>query len=189
MFRSIRATEKQNHRRDRHNDARARRGQKGAVFTVYEGKKLQRTRHPAGISPNLTLETFGKPFFVAKPGSAWAEELKKMGGDYMIFEPGNPPQEYLDLVAKGVEKAKKAVSSGDYDLVVLDEINCALFFGLIKWEDLLDLIDSKAENTELILTGRGATPELIERADLVTEMREIKHYYMQGVQARKGIEN
>lgn len=142
-----------------------------------------------GISPNLTLETFGKPFFVAKPGSAWAEELKKMGGDYMIFEPGNPPQEYLDLVAKGVEKAKKAVSSGAYDLVVLDEINCALFFGLIKWEDLLDLIDSKAENTELILTGRGATPELIERADLVTEMREIKHYYMQGVQARKGIEN
>ena len=81
------------------------------------------------------------------------------------------------------------VLSGEYDMVVLDEINCAMFFGLLSIDDVLDLIRNKPSHTELILTGRCAPDEIIAAADLVTEMREIKHYYTKGVEARRGIEN
>lgn len=141
------------------------------------------------ISPNLTLETMGKPFFVVKEGTMTAEELAKWGNDIVVFPPGKPPQEYVAVAKKGVDRAKAAVSSGEYDLVILDEINVAMFFELVSWEQVEDIINSKLERVELVLTGRGASPELIERADLVTEMREIKHYYNQGVEARLGIEN
>lgn len=142
-----------------------------------------------GISDNLTLETVGKPFFVVKEGSMPEEELAKWRDKVVIFPPGNPPREYLEIVAKGLKRAREAVAGGKYDLVVLDEINVALFFELVTWEELLEIIDSKPDNVELVLTGRGATPELIARADLVTEMCEIKHYYTQGIEARIGIEN
>lgn len=141
------------------------------------------------VSPNLTLETMGKPFFVVKEGAMTKEELAKWGDDIVVFPPGQPPQEYLDIAAKGVNRAKEAVSSGAYDLVILDEIIVTMFFELVTWEQLLRVINSKLDSVELVLTGRGATPELIERADLVTEMREIKHYYNDGVEARPGIEN
>jgi len=142
-----------------------------------------------GISPNLTLETVGKPFFVVKEGSMPEEELAKWRDKAVIFPPGQPPREYVELIEKGIERAREALTGGEYDLVVLDEINVALYFGLVSWEQVEALIDSRAEKVELVMTGRGAGPELIEKADLVTEMREIKHYYMQGVEARKGIEN
>jgi cob(I)alamin adenosyltransferase len=74
-------------------------------------------------------------------------------------------------------------------VVILDELVVALHFGLVSWQDVEDLIEAKAPEVELVLTGRGATAELIARADLVTEMQEVKHYYTQGVMARKGIEN
>ncbi|MCJ7746530.1 MAG: cob(I)yrinic acid a,c-diamide adenosyltransferase, partial [Desulfobacterales bacterium] len=76
----------------------------------------------------------------------------------------------------------------EYDIVILDEINVAIDYGLILLSDLLQLIDSKPETVELILTGRNAKPELLERADLVTEMVERKHHYQKGIKARKGIE-
>jgi cob(I)alamin adenosyltransferase len=142
-----------------------------------------------GISPNLTLETLGKPFFVVKEGSMPEEELAKWRDKVVIFPPGQPPREYVELLEKGIKTAKEALTSGEYQLVVLDEINVALHFGLVTWEQVEDLIDSKRDDVELVLTGRGATPELIEKADLVTEMREIKHYYTKGVEARIGIEN
>jgi len=141
------------------------------------------------ISEKLTIETIGKPFFLIKEGSMPEEELAKWKRKAVVFPPGKPPQEYLELVATGVAKAKEVLTSGDYDLVILDEINVALFFDLVTWEEVEDLINSKGEGIELILTGRGAPPELIARADLVTEMREIKHYYTRGVEARIGIEN
>jgi len=78
--------------------------------------------------------------------------------------------------------------SGDYDLVILDEINVALEWHLIRLEDVLSLLDQKPEKVELILTGRYAHPEVIARADLVTEMREIKHPYHKGIVSRRGIE-
>lgn len=152
---------------------------------AYSEHKLMDT-----LAPDLSTECVGKPFFVTVEGMMSDEELEKWRGKVVIFPAGKPPQEYLDIISAGLNKAKWAVKSGEYDLVVLDEINCALAFGLVSWSELLDIIDSKAENTELVLTGRGASRELIERADLVTEMKEIKHYYAtQGVEARLGIEN
>lgn len=141
------------------------------------------------ISPDLHLETLGKPFFVAKEGSLTAEELAKWGSEVVVFPPGKPPADYVAVAVQGIGRAKAAVSNGKYDLVILDEINVAMFFELVSWRQVEDVINSKLENVELVLTGRGASPELIERADLVTEMREIKHYYQQGVEARLGIEN
>lgn len=141
------------------------------------------------LSPQLTLETLGKPFFIAREGEVSAEELAKWGKEVVVFPPGQPPQEYLALMQKGIERARKAVSSGEYDLVILDEIIMALYFDLISWQQLEDLIHSRHETVEVVLTGRGAPPELLAQADLVTEMREVRHYYQQGVEARLGIEN
>ncbi len=141
------------------------------------------------ISENLTVETVGKPFFIIKEGSMPEDELVKWRDQAVIFPPGQPPQEYLKIVAQGIAKAQEVIMDGKYDVVILDEINVALHFGLVTWQQVKTLIEQKAEGVELVLTGRGAPPELISRADLVTEMREIKHYYTQGIQARKGIDN
>lgn len=139
--------------------------------------------------PGVTWKTLGKPFFIAKAGSISDEDLAQYGGGCVVFEEGSPPEEYVKMISEGFADAKEMVLSGDYDMVVLDEINCAMFFGLIDVGEVLDLINNKPVHTELILTGRCAPDEIIEAADLVTEMREIKHYYNDGVQARKGIEN
>ncbi|MBM3190119.1 MAG: cob(I)yrinic acid a,c-diamide adenosyltransferase, partial [Chloroflexi bacterium] len=81
-----------------------------------------------------------------------------------------------------------AMLSGMYDIVVLDEVNVAIWFGLLSVAEVLALLEERPPYVEIILTGRRAPQELIERADLVTEMREVKHYYVQGVSARVGIE-
>lgn len=140
------------------------------------------------LSENLTLHTLGKPFFVAEEGML-TEEQKKAFEGIVIFPPNNPPEDYCRMVKEGLDEAYRAAVSGEYDIIVMDEICCALRFGLAKWEDVLRIIDGRAAHTELILTGRGASDALIDRADLVTEMTEIKHYYTQGVEARRGIEN
>ena len=80
------------------------------------------------------------------------------------------------------------MASVEYDLVVLDEINVALHYKLFPLDRVLKMLDHKNERTEVVLTGRYAPQELIDKADLVTEMKEIKHYYTKGVKARKGIE-
>jgi cob(I)alamin adenosyltransferase len=89
---------------------------------------------------------------------------------------------------RGLERARRAMLSGQYHIVVLDEVNVAIWFGLLGVEDVLSVLDERPGEVEVVLTGRRAPPELIERADLVTEMREVKHYYQQGVPAREGIE-
>ena len=139
--------------------------------------------------PGVTWKTLGKPFFIAKAGSISKEELAEYGDSCVVFEEGNPPAEYVKMINDGFAEAREMVLSGDYDMVVLDEINCTMFFGLLGVADVLELIRNKPEHTELILTGRCAPEEIIEAADLVTEMREIKHYYNNGVQARRGIED
>lgn len=141
-----------------------------------------------GISPNLTLETMGKPYFIVEEGSVPDEELARWNDEVVVFPPGKPPADYVEIMLKGLERARDAVSSGMYDLVILDEIVVALHFGLISWEQLQGIIRGKKDSVELVLTGRGATPELREAADLVTDMQESKHYYSLGVEARKGIE-
>jgi cob(I)alamin adenosyltransferase len=88
---------------------------------------------------------------------------------------------------KGIVRAKELLLSNRYRIVVLDEILNLLEFELITEDEILELMEIKGKS-ELILTGRGATDQLIKRADLVTEMKEIKHYYSSGVIARKGVE-
>lgn len=93
-----------------------------------------------------------------------------------------------EMARRGLEICRQAMLSGRYDLVVLDEINVALWFGLVSDEAVKTFLDERPGKTELLLTGRYAPRWLIERADLVTEMKLIKHYYDAGVMARDGIE-
>jgi cob(I)alamin adenosyltransferase len=101
----------------------------------------------------------------------------------------NPAQEDIDLAAGALAMAKEKLLSGEYDLVILDEINGTAGFGLIKVDEILELISIRPQQVELVLTGRNADPRVIAAADLVTEMVEVKHYYKAGVPARLGIEN
>lgn len=96
--------------------------------------------------------------------------------------------EHMAQAQRGLERAREAMRSGQYDIIVLDEVNVAIWFGLLNVNEVLAFLDQRPEHVEVILTGRCAPPQLIERADLVTEMREVKHYYQQGVTAREGIE-
>lgn len=100
-----------------------------------------------------------------------------------------PEQEDIDSAKEGLKRCTEIISEGEYDVVVLDEINIALYFKLFTVEDVVKMLEKRAPHIEIILTGRYAPQELIEMADLVTEMKEIKHYYAEGVMARKGIEN
>jgi cob(I)alamin adenosyltransferase len=104
------------------------------------------------------------------------------------FIKGKPSKEDMEAAWTGIEKVKSLMTLRDYDIIILEEANVEVKCGLISVNDLLDIISSKPENTELVITGRDAAPEVIEKADLVTEMKEIKHYFKKGVQARAGIE-
>jgi cob(I)alamin adenosyltransferase len=96
--------------------------------------------------------------------------------------------EHIKAAQEAIAFAKERILSAKYDIVILDEINVAVSLDLIKVEDILSLINCKPELLDLVLTGRNARPEIIERADLVTEMREIKHPYQKGIMAQKGID-
>lgn len=104
------------------------------------------------------------------------------------FIKGKPSKEDIDAARAGIEKVKSFMASRDYDVIILEEANVAAKCGLISATEILDLISLKPDNMELVITGRGAAPEVIEKADLVTEMKNIKHYFQKGVQARVGIE-
>lgn len=97
-------------------------------------------------------------------------------------------QEDIALAEQGLLSAEQAMLSNNYDIIILDEINVAIYFKLLTIERIIEFIQLKPQHIELVLTGRKASPQLIELADLVTEMKEIKHYYQKGVPARDGIE-
>jgi len=105
-----------------------------------------------------------------------------------FVDPSNPSKEDMDLAKKALDHAREVLKSGEWDMVILDELNVAINMGLVPLEEALQLIKEKPEEVELVITGRGAPKEIIEVADLVTEMREVKHYYRKGIPARKGIE-
>lgn len=109
-------------------------------------------------------------------------------GHEQFVDPQNVKAEEREQAGEALQAARAAIASSKFDLVVLDEVNVAVAWKLIEVEDLLKLIDEKPQNVELILTGRYADQRLIERADLVTEMVDIKHPYQKGIKARKGIE-
>jgi cob(I)alamin adenosyltransferase len=100
----------------------------------------------------------------------------------------HPDPEDKRLAAEALQTAKSALTGGKYDLIILDEINGAVSFGLLNVDEVLELIAMKPAGVELVLTGRNADEKIIEAADLVTEMREVKHYYKAGVTSRLGIE-
>lgn len=102
---------------------------------------------------------------------------------------GEPGEEDRRAAKDGLKELARIVAEGRHDVVILDEANLAAHLGLFGVEELLDLAEVKPENVELVFTGRRADARLIERADLVTEMREVKHYFHRGVPARKGIES
>ena len=110
------------------------------------------------------------------------------GRDCFVKRQAPDPQDVC-LARNGLELACRALrGEDDYDIVILDEINCAVDFGLLSAEEVLQCIEQRRDGIEVILTGRGAPPALLEKADLVTEMTEVKHYYTKGVDARIGIE-
>ncbi len=104
------------------------------------------------------------------------------------FTNGKPSRQDIKAAQAGLKKVKSVMLSEEYNIIILEEANVAVMLGLIAVQDILNLIINKPEKTELVITGRGAAPRIIENADLVTEMRNIKHYYKKGVRARLGIE-
>lgn len=117
--------------------------------------------------PNITIEQYGRDEFVDKR---------------------NPEAVDVEFAEKGFERAKDALSSGEYDIVILDEINVAVDFKLVSIQEVIDVIKGRAAGVEVVCTGRYAPAELIEIADLVTEMKEIKHPYNNNIPGRLGIE-
>ncbi len=105
-----------------------------------------------------------------------------------IIDDNKPIDEHKMAALNALTISKEKVSSGKYDIVILDEINYAINLGLIDINDVIDLINKRAYNTTLILTGNYARREILELADLVTEMREVKHPYKKGIKAIKGID-
>lgn len=114
-------------------------------------------------------------------------EIHQAGRDTFV-DRRNPDPEDVRLAREGWKIAGQMILGKRADIVVLDEINCAVDFGLLPVGEVVDLLRKKPEGMEILLTGRGAPPEFLELADLVTEMREVKHYYAQGVDARVGVE-
>ena len=117
--------------------------------------------------PNLELKAFGQGKFVTQ------------------IPPG---EKDIALAKEAYALAKRVVESDEYDVVILDEVNVALHLGLLSIDEVLNLVKVKPEHVELVLTGRYAPREIIEIADLVTEMRDVKHPYAKGEKPRKGIE-
>ncbi len=115
--------------------------------------------------------------------------IEKVGTDDYVFRKELPPQEEINKAKLALEIAKQKMVSGDYNLIILDEICVAIYFGLFTVEDVLPMLNAKPENVELILTGRYCPQVLADRADLVTEMHEIKHYYQKGIISRRGIDS
>jgi cob(I)alamin adenosyltransferase len=113
--------------------------------------------------------------------------LEQYGDVHHIYE-GSVTTDDVARARRGLELAREAMRSGRYDIVVLDEVIVSIWFGLLETEDVLAFLDERPEEVEVVLTGRRAPQELIDRAHLVTEMRPVKHYYEQGVVARPGIE-
>jgi len=171
-------------------------GREGFV-QVYTGDGKGKTTAALG----LVLRALGQGLRPAvlqfmKSDPTWGEivTLKKLGVpveqcglDHWVFKDG-ASEEDLAAAAAGLAQARSLVGGGDYDLVILDELITAVYFELIPVAAVLAMMAARPRAVELVITGRRASEELIAAADLVTEMRPLKHYFDAGVQARRGIE-
>jgi len=114
--------------------------------------------------------------------------MKQMGRGFVKVGTEKPDPEDVRMVEEGWNEARQAIMSGEWDLVVLDEINYAISYGMLDPATVVEALKAKPELVHVILTGRNAHPTIVEVADTVTEMRQIKHAYEKGVQAQRGIE-
>lgn len=142
-------------------------GFKVLVIQFMKGKKYGEVLCAEKLLPNLKIIPCGLDSFVMKD---------------------NPAPVDIELARQGLKLAKEALSSKEYQMVILDEINVALDFKLIPLEEVLDLIRNKPDEIDLVLTGRYAPQEIIDLADTVSEVKEIKHHYSKGIKERAGIE-
>lgn len=116
-------------------------------------------------------------------------ELVVAGGGFVgIIDDTSPREEHEKIAREAVRISAEKISSGKYDLVILDEINYAIDLGLVEVDEIVEIIRTKPRELDLVLTGNHARDEIIEMADLVTEMKEIKHPYRRGIKAKKGID-
>jgi cob(I)alamin adenosyltransferase len=164
---------------------------------VYTGNGKGKTTAALGLS--LRAVCAGKRVFFGQfvKGMKYSEtkaieylpnfEMEQFGLN--CFIENDPTQVDIDAAVQGLDRIREVIDSGDYDLVVLDEVNIAIYFQLFSVEDVIEVIKNRPEQMEMVCTGRYAPEALLDLADLVTEMKEVKHYYQQGVMARKGIES
>jgi cob(I)alamin adenosyltransferase len=163
---------------------------------LYTGTGKGKTTAALGLA--LRATGAGKKVFIAQfvKGMHYNEidalkhlpdiELKQYG--LKCFIVNEPSKKDIDAARKGFEEVSEIIKNNKYDLVILDEICIAIYYSLLAITEILSLLKSKPKEMEIVMTGRYATTELIAIADLVTEMKEIKHYYQKGIDARKGIE-
>ena len=164
---------------------------------VYTGEGKGKTTAAFGLA--LRAAGHGKRVYVGQflKGGPCGEAAALAGNPLVVVERfGDPGCIGRDQVTplhhahagEGLARAREALMSPDNDVVVLDELDVAVWLGLLTERQCVALIEDRAPHVELVITGRSAPAAVIERADLVTEMREIKHYFRRGVQARAGIE-
>ncbi|MBN1181321.1 MAG: cob(I)yrinic acid a,c-diamide adenosyltransferase [Bacteroidales bacterium] len=164
---------------------------------LYTGNGKGKTTAALGLS--LRAMGAGKKVFFAQfvKGKTYSEidtiekhlpgiVVKQYGLGCFIVN--SPTQKDVDAARQGLAEVSEMLVSGDYDMVVMDEACIAIYYQLFSAEELVDALNKRKEETEVIITGRYAPDELIEIADLVTEMKEVKHYYNDGLEARKGVE-
>lgn len=169
---------------------------KGYVH-IYTGNGKGKTTAALGLA--LRAVGAGKRVFVAQfvKGMKYSEvdiinnrfdeiEIRQYGLDCFIFNA--PTDADIEAAREGLNEVKSILCNSSYDLVILDEANIALYYNLFGVDELIDALRLRNDNMEVVITGRYAPEKLIEYADLVTEMKEVKHYYNNGVEARKGIE-
>jgi cob(I)alamin adenosyltransferase len=163
---------------------------------IYTGNGKGKTTAAFGLA--LRAAMAGKKVYIGQfvKGMAYSEtkctdfipgiEIEQYGTTCYIDR--NPDEEDVKRAKQGLEKCKSVLASGAADVVVLDEIFIAVYFKLLEDDEVLEALRAKAEHVEVVLTGRYASEAMIKVADLVTEMREVKHYYTQGVLSRTGID-
>jgi len=168
-----------------------------AYIQVYTGNGKGKTTAAIGLAVRAAghglfvyLGQFmkGQPYGELRSLANIPEIEVEQYGDASCIRREDVTREHKQMAASGLEKIGRALGSGRYDVIILDEINTAVWFGLVTVDEVLKLMASRPDGVEIILTGRYAPPEFIDLADLVSEIKEIKHYYRQGVPARDGIE-
>lgn len=179
-------------------DTRQQRPLDRGCVQVYTGNGKGKTTAALGLSMRALGRGLKVCFFqFIKGGGPYGEQLvaERLAPDFTIIQTGrrgwiNTKDSGEDrcLAQDALQQAREAMLSGNYDLFVCDEINGAVAYGLIDVEQVLELIQARPAAVELVLTGRSADERVMQAADLVTEMKELKHYYQSGVPARVGIE-